>query len=128
MLQDAERAVVRRVAVAHIRRAEQWRAFAPTPYRLVLALHAAGLPGATACRAAADYTGDFSVYPAADTAVRDAVTRLLSAPQLPSPEDALTERWDDWTRGRSARHALTLFTLTAGAEPPLQEAAQSSRP
>jgi DNA-3-methyladenine glycosylase II len=71
----------------------------------------------TASAAAADYTGDFSVYPHGDLAVRTwaraATSTVLVA--LPEAERDFEARWRHWAPDRPQLHALTLFTLTWGS-------------
>ncbi|MFF4442411.1 hypothetical protein [Streptomyces sp. NPDC001621] len=71
----------------------------------------------TAAAAAADYTGDFSVYPHDDLAVRTWAARI--APNYawpPKKDEAFGPLWTGWAKGdRTALHTLTLATLTWGA-------------
>lgn len=70
----------------------------------------------TASAAAADYTGDFSVYPHGDLAVRTWAGK--AAPDLPLPvgDRAFEQQWRHFTGNhRTQLHTLTLFTLTWGS-------------
>ncbi|WP_431981552.1 hypothetical protein [Streptomyces qinglanensis] len=70
----------------------------------------------TASAAAADVTGDFSVYSHCDLAVRTWAGRAAPDLQLPDNESAFAARWHSFTdHDRTCLHALTLFTLTWGA-------------
>ncbi|MER6464742.1 hypothetical protein ABT278_30400 [Streptomyces sp. NPDC001228] len=71
----------------------------------------------TAAAAACDYTGDFSIYPHDDLAVRTWAARI--APSYPWP-DKKDKRfgplWAGWAgTDRTALHTLTLSTLTWGS-------------
>lgn len=70
----------------------------------------------TASAAAADYTGDFSVYPHGDLAVRTWAGRAAPGVTFPDTDRTFANRWrrlaDD---NRTQLHALTLFTLTWGS-------------
>lgn len=71
----------------------------------------------TAAAAAADHTGDFSVYPHDDLAVRTWAAKI--APDYPWPgkrDKAFGPLWTGWAGDdRTALHTLTIATLTWGA-------------
>ncbi|MFH8760227.1 MULTISPECIES: DNA glycosylase family protein [Streptomyces] len=71
----------------------------------------------TAAAAATDFTGDFSVYPHDDLAVRTWAAQI--APHYPWPEKkdkAFGPLWTGWAGpDRTALHTLTLSTLTWGS-------------
>lgn len=71
----------------------------------------------TAGAAAADFTGDFSVYPHDDLAVRTWAARI--APDYPWPaakDKRFRPLWSGWAgNDRTALHTLTLSTLTWGS-------------
>ncbi|GGP35134.1 hypothetical protein [Streptomyces melanogenes] len=69
----------------------------------------------TAAAAAADFTGDHSVYPHADLAVRTWAGRAAPGLTLPSAEREFEALWRRWAPARTNLHALTLFTLTWGS-------------
>lgn len=69
----------------------------------------------TASAAAADFTGDHSVYPHADLAVRTWARRAAPGLTLPDTEREFAALWRRWAPARSQLHALTLFTLTWGS-------------
>lgn len=71
----------------------------------------------TAAAAAADFTGDFSVYPHDDLAVRTWAAKIAPAYPWPDKKDtAFGPLWTGWAKpDRTALHTLTLATLTWGA-------------
>lgn len=71
----------------------------------------------TARAAAADFTGDFSVYPHDDLAVRTWAAQIAPAYPWPDKKDKrFGPLWTGWARqDRTALHTLTLATLTWGA-------------
>ncbi|MFE7114713.1 hypothetical protein ACFU99_04735 [Streptomyces sp. NPDC057654] len=69
----------------------------------------------TAAAAAADYTGDFAVYPHGDLAVRTWARRADPEHPFPDGERAFSAYWRRLANeDRTRLHALTLFTLTWG--------------
>ncbi|MEV8568126.1 hypothetical protein AB0436_21535 [Streptomyces sp. NPDC051322] len=74
----------------------------------------------TAAAAAADFTGDFSIYPHDDLAVRTWAAKI--APAYPWPDKtgkAFGPMWTGWAgTDRTALHTLTLSTLTWGSHAP----------
>ncbi|MEU9355016.1 hypothetical protein AB0D65_29475 [Streptomyces griseoloalbus] len=71
----------------------------------------------TAAAAAADYTGDFSIYPHDDLAVRTWAAQIAPAHPWPSKTDkGFRAMWTGWAGNDStALHTLTLSTLTWGS-------------
>jgi len=70
----------------------------------------------TASAAAADFTGDFTVYPHADLAVRTWAARIAPGYAWPKPEGSFGDLWRRLAgTGRWDLHTLTLTTLTWGA-------------
>ncbi|MCX5064200.1 hypothetical protein OG895_43840 [Streptomyces sp. NBC_00201] len=71
----------------------------------------------TAAAAATDFTGDFSVYPHDDLAVRTWAAKIAPAYAWPDKKDkAFGPLWTGWAgNDRTALHTLTLATLTWGA-------------
>ncbi|MER7937916.1 MULTISPECIES: hypothetical protein [unclassified Streptomyces] len=72
----------------------------------------------TAAAAASDYTGDFSIYPHDDLAVRTWAAQI--APAYPWPDKKKDKTfgpmWTGWAgTDRTALHTLTLSTLTWGS-------------
>jgi 3-methyladenine DNA glycosylase/8-oxoguanine DNA glycosylase len=74
----------------------------------------------TAAAAAADFTGDFSIYPHDDLAVRTWAAQI--APDHPWPDKknkAFGPMWTGWAgTDRTTLHTLTLSTLTWGSHAP----------
>ncbi|GAA2463036.1 DNA glycosylase family protein [Streptomyces lavendulocolor] len=70
----------------------------------------------TAAAAASDFTGDFTLYPHADLAVRTWAARIAPAYAWPESEKEFNQRWRRMA-GPSDQHlhTLTLTTLTWGA-------------
>nr|WP_145485238.1 MULTISPECIES: hypothetical protein [Streptomyces] len=70
----------------------------------------------TAAAAAADFTGDFSVYPHDDLAVRTWAAKIAPAFAWPGKKDkAFGPLWTSWAgTDRAALHTLTLATLSWG--------------
>lgn len=71
----------------------------------------------TARAAAADFTGDFAIYPHDDLAVRTWAAQIAPAYPWPTKTDkAFGPLWTGWAGAdRTALHTLTLATLTWGA-------------
>ncbi|GAA1213722.1 DNA glycosylase family protein [Streptomyces rhizosphaericus] len=91
----------------------------PTGQELVTALMSIGQVGPwTAASAAADYTGDFALYPHHDAALRHCALR--AAPDLTTPRDkkAFARQWSAWATTPPHRHTLTLATLAFGDHAP----------
>ncbi|MFD0279268.1 hypothetical protein ACFVHB_35975 [Kitasatospora sp. NPDC127111] len=114
------RTALRAAAAAYLEHADTWRRLAPAA--LVNALLAVERIGPwTAAAAAADYTGDFAVYPHTDLAVRTWAARI--APDHPWPtadkpkktEALFGAHWHHLADHGRHLHTLTLSTLTWGA-------------
>ena len=107
-------AKLRTAAVAYLKHGSVWKRLAPD--ELVRALQE--IPGIgpwTAGAVAADYTGDFSLYPHGDPAIRGRVSRVLPGVSLPARDEALALKWRGLANhSRRQLHALTLYTLTWG--------------
>jgi hypothetical protein len=71
----------------------------------------------TAAAAATDFTGDFSIYPHDDLAVRTCAAQIAPAHDWPDKKDkAFGPMWTGMTGSdRTALHTLTLSTLTWGS-------------
>ncbi|MEU3855508.1 hypothetical protein [Streptomyces sp. NPDC029554] len=106
-----------RAAAEHYERHHQtWQA--ATAEDLVVALRAIPRIGPwTARAAAADFTGDFSIYPHDDLAVRTWAAQIAPAYPWPGKKDrSFGPLWTGWAgANRTALHTLTLATLTWGA-------------
>ncbi|MEU5001523.1 hypothetical protein [Streptomyces sp. NPDC021622] len=110
------RTALQAAAAAYQDNHERWAAMSPD--ELVKALDEVPRIGPwTASAAAADYTGDFSVYPHGDLAVRTWARAATSTVPLPLPEAErdFEAQWRRWAPNRPQLHALTLFTLTWGS-------------
>lgn len=89
-----------------------------TPEDLVAGLTSIPRVGPWTARAAAtDFTGDFSIYPHDDLAVRTWAAKIAPDYAWPDKKDkAFGPLWVGWARhDRTALHTLTLATLTWGA-------------
>ncbi|MFJ7258748.1 hypothetical protein ACIQV2_01045 [Streptomyces globosus] len=82
----------------------------------------------TAAAAAADYTGDFSIYPHGDLAVRTWAGKAAPGLVFPSSDREFEALWRRWAPSRSHLHALTLFTLTWGSHDLNDRGGQPHRP
>ncbi|MFJ1874212.1 DNA glycosylase family protein [Streptomyces chartreusis] len=71
----------------------------------------------TAAAAACDYTGDFSIYPHDDLAVRTWAAKIAPSYPWPDKKDkGFGPLWASWAgTDRTALHTLTLSTLTWGS-------------
>ncbi|MET8218109.1 hypothetical protein [Streptomyces hirsutus] len=71
----------------------------------------------TAAAASADFTGDFSMYPHDDLAVRTWAAQIAPAYPWPGKKDrTFGPMWSGWAgTDRTALHTLTLSTLTWGS-------------
>ncbi|WP_234440434.1 hypothetical protein [Streptomyces rimosus] len=109
------RTALRAAAAAYRARHHTWEQLSPDD--LVKALQEVPRIGPwTAAAAAADYTGDFAVYPHGDLAVRTWARRADPDHSFPDGEHAFSAYWRRLANeDRTALHALTLFTLTWGS-------------
>ncbi|WP_206442015.1 hypothetical protein [Streptomyces boncukensis] len=109
------RTALRAAATAYTKHQAAWAQLAPED--LVKALDEVPRIGPwTASAIAADYTGDFSIYPHGDLAVRTWARR--AAPEFPFPgtDRTFAARWRRFADDdRTQLHALTLFALTWGS-------------
>lgn len=107
------RTALQAAATAYQDHADEWRALAPDD--LVKALDEIPRVGPwTASAATADFTGDFSVYPHGDLAVRTWARRAAPDAPLPATERPFAATWQRYAPDRPHLHALTLFTLAWG--------------
>ncbi|WP_053649735.1 MULTISPECIES: hypothetical protein [unclassified Streptomyces] len=116
---------LRSAAEAYLDRGEKWAGLHGE--RLIAEL--ASVPGIgpwTAAATAADATGDFSVYPHSDLAVRTWAGRAAPGLALPSAESEFAALWREWAPAPAQLHALTLFTLAYGSD--LPEVDQAAHP
>ncbi|WP_282694797.1 hypothetical protein [Streptomyces sp. CC208A] len=110
------RPALRAAATAYLDRGGYWATLAPESLVKELGqVHRLGSWAAAV--AAADFTGDFSVYPYGDAAVRAQAAR--AAPRIGFPDEAaeFKKLWCRWAATRVQLHTLTLFTLARGMGP-----------
>ncbi|MCB5911965.1 hypothetical protein [Streptomyces pinistramenti] len=109
------RKALQAAATAYLADAEVWASLEAN--KLVTALtsiHGVGPWSASA--AAADFTGDYSVYPHADVAVRSWAHIIAPHEPWPDSDKKFEERWLRLAGpGSGAVHTLTLTTLTWGS-------------
>lgn len=105
---------LRAAAAAYIERGGHWATLDPESLAKEL-VEVPYIGPWTAAAAAADFTGDHSVYPHADLAVRTWARRAAPGLTLPDVEREFEALWRRWAPTRSQIHALTLFTLTWGS-------------
>ncbi|WP_455353434.1 hypothetical protein [Streptomyces sp. SYSU K217416] len=108
------RTALQAAASAYLEHHEKWAAMdAP---ELVSALDYIPRIGPwTASATTADYTGDFSVYPHGDLAVRTWADRAAPGVVWPATERAFATSWTAQADNNQQLHALTLLTLTWGS-------------
>jgi DNA-3-methyladenine glycosylase II len=108
------RTALQGAATAFQQRAATWEQH--TPPELVAALDDVPRIGPwTASAAAADYTGDFSIYPHGDLAVRTWADHAAPGVAWPTTEKAFTAAWTSQADTARELHAMTLLTLTWGS-------------
>ncbi|MFF8695229.1 hypothetical protein ACF08W_23800 [Streptomyces sp. NPDC015144] len=108
------RVALRAAAEAYLERGEHWSTL--DPESLVKELVEVPRIGPwTAGAAAADFTGDFSIYPHGDLAVRTWARKAAPSLEFPRGETEFEAMWRRWAPSRPQLHALTLFTLTWGS-------------
>ncbi|MFF7183153.1 hypothetical protein [Streptomyces sp. NPDC008121] len=96
-------------------RQDEWAVLPPAGLAAAL-ITIPGVGPWTAAAAAADFTGDFSVYPHSDLAVRTWAARIAPAYEWPQTEEAFEKHWRNIAGAKPADlHTLTLTTLTWGA-------------
>ena len=109
------RTALQAAAAAYLEHAEHWQSL--DAEQLATALTAILRIGPwTAAAAASDFTGDFSVYPHHDLAVRTWARRIAPAHTWPDTEKAFGAAWRRMASTPRQLHALTLFTLTWGTK------------
>ncbi|WP_405798228.1 hypothetical protein [Streptomyces sp. NBC_01506] len=110
------RSALRAAATHYERHQAHWQRM--NPRELVAALTSVPRIGPwTAAAAAADYTGDFSIYPHDDLAVRTWAAQIAPAHAWPGKKDkSFGPMWTAMAGlERTALHTLTLSTLTWGS-------------
>ncbi|MCP3822390.1 hypothetical protein NLX86_31185 [Streptomyces sp. A3M-1-3] len=109
------RTALRAAAEAFLDRGEHWSTFDVAESLIKELVEVPRIGPWTAAAAAADYTGDHSVYPHGDLAVRTWAGKAAPGLVLPSSEKQFEALWRRWAPERTRLHALTLFTLTWGS-------------
>jgi DNA-3-methyladenine glycosylase II len=107
-------------AAAYLEHGEVWGRLSPDD--MVKALQEVpGIGPWTAACAAADFTGDYSVYPHGDLAVRTWAAKAAPSARLPETPREFEAAWSRWAPDRPQLHALTTYTLAWGihARPPV---------
>ncbi|WNI20307.1 hypothetical protein [Actinacidiphila sp. ITFR-21] len=107
-------------AAAYLEHGQEWAELAPDD--LVKRLQeVSGIGPWTAACAAADFTGDYSVYPHGDLAVRTWARKAAPTVSLPEDPKGFEAAWGRWAPDRTQLHALTTHTLAWGihARPPV---------
>jgi DNA-3-methyladenine glycosylase II len=100
-------------AAAYLEHGQEWAELPPDD--LVKALQqVSGIGPWTAACAAADFTGDYSVYPHDDLAVRTWARKAAPTAALPEDPKGFEAAWGRWAPDRTQLHALTTHTLAWG--------------
>jgi DNA-3-methyladenine glycosylase II len=108
-----KRRPLRAAALAHRDLGAKWAELAPED--LVDELQAVPRIGPwTAGAAVADHTGDFSLYPYGDLAVRTHARRTAPELELPADEPGFAARWRAYADTPGELSALTVLTLALG--------------
>jgi 3-methyladenine DNA glycosylase/8-oxoguanine DNA glycosylase len=108
------RTALQAAARAYLEHAAAWSILPPA--ELAAALDAVPRIGPwTARAAAADFTGDFSIYPHGDLAVRTWATRAAPEQPWPARDREFETEWRALADTTHQLHALTLLTLTWGS-------------
>jgi hypothetical protein len=100
-------------ARAYTEHGSRWERMSPDTLAVALR-KVPGLGPISAGRAAADFTGDFTVHPAGDPVLRYWAQAAVGDTRLPSSPGAFETLWNIYAPGRSQLHALTTFTLAWG--------------
>jgi hypothetical protein len=107
------RAALRACATACVKYSTEWEQLPAA--ELVTALQTIPRVGPwTAAAAAADYTGDFSVYPYSDLAVRTWAQRAAPTVGWPATAAGFAAAWGALAHTSRQLHTLTLLTLAWG--------------
>jgi hypothetical protein len=108
------RTALQAAAAAYLTDGAAWTALAPAELAIALEV----IPGIgpwTARAAAADFTGDFSVYPHGDLAVRTWARGAAPSIAWPGKGRAFEAIWRAFADTPQQLHVLTLLTLTWGS-------------
>lgn len=107
------RTALQAAAVAYLKHADGWRNLGATDLQAALTC-VPRIGRWTASAAAADYTGDFAVYPYQDLAVRTWARRAAPAHPWPGTEREFGAAWRQLADDDRQLHSLTAYTLTWG--------------
>ena len=107
------RTALQAAAAAYLQHAGGWQNLTATDLRAALTL-VPRIGWWTASAAAADHTGDFTVYPHHDLAVRTWARRAAPEHPWPDTEREFDATWQRLAGGDRQLHALTTYTLTWG--------------
>jgi 3-methyladenine DNA glycosylase/8-oxoguanine DNA glycosylase len=109
------RTALQSAARAYLDQAGAWEKLSPADLATAL-VDVRRIGPWTASAAAADFTGDFSVYPHSDLAVRTWAARIDPDHDWPDTDKAFGRYWLHLAQDDAEHlHALTLLTLTWGA-------------
>ncbi|MFI9063044.1 hypothetical protein ACIGQE_14355 [Streptomyces sp. NPDC053429] len=108
------RPVLRSAARAYLVHHEEWAALGPDELFKALC-DVPRLGEWNAAAATADHTGDHSLYPHGDRALRTRARRAQPGIHLPRDDAEFVAMWRSWAPDRTQLHALTLFALTLGS-------------
>ncbi|MYY11077.1 hypothetical protein GT204_19720 [Streptomyces sp. SID4919] len=100
-------------AVAYLEHGDAWGQL-PADDMVKALQEVPGIGPWTAACAAADFTGDYSVYPHGDLAVRTWAAKAAPTAALPEEPREFAAAWSRWAPDRSQLHALTTYTLAWG--------------
>jgi hypothetical protein len=110
---------LRAAADAILRHGQEWERLAPAALIAGALITIPGIGPWTAHAAAADFTGDFAVYPHSDLAVRTWAARIAPSCDWPLGDKSGKAFEKEWRRITGPRpgdlHTLTLTTLTWGS-------------
>ncbi|MFD8379053.1 hypothetical protein ACFV2X_11025 [Streptomyces sp. NPDC059679] len=108
---------LRSAAAAYQAHGHAWRQLTGT--ELVTALRGINRVGpSTAAAAAADYLGDFTLYPHHDLTLRTFAHRAAPDAGIPIEEEPFTRQWTAWATTPGQLRTLTLATLAVGNHVP----------
>ncbi|AUA16508.1 hypothetical protein GTZ89_17045 [Streptomyces sp. SID8382] len=110
-------ASLRSAAHAYLTHADSWKQLKGR--KLVTALRSIHRIGTwTAAAAAADYRGDFTLYPLHDFTLRSCAHNAAPDAGLPVEEEPFARQWTAWATTPGQLRTLTLATLAFGSHAP----------
>lgn len=121
------RTALQAAAAAYLANGMAWERLSAT--ELAAALE--GIPRIgpwTARAAAADFTGDFSIYPHGDLAVRTWARRAAPGFSWPQTDRAFDATWRSMAGSAQHLHVLTALTLSWGSHVPERDRSHRPRP